>query len=69
MIGIFRMKPSDEQMQRVTHSRGSLADWSDEDIAREHHWRQMRKLGDQRTGVSVGFMTAEEIAAEKTLIG
>jgi len=34
-------------------ARPSLSDFTDEEIAREHGWRMMRRLGDQSVGVSV----------------
>lgn len=34
----------------------ALSDYTDEEIAREHHYRMLKKLGDQRIGgQAVGF--------------
>lgn len=37
-------------------ARPSLSQFSDEEIAREHHFRMMKKLGDQMVGVSIEFL-------------
>lgn len=34
------------------HKVGSLSQFTEEEIAREYHWRAMKKLGDPRIGVS-----------------
>ncbi len=34
------------------HEKKALSEFSDDEIAREYHWRMMQKLGDPRIGVS-----------------
>lgn len=34
------------------HQVGALADFTDDEIAREYHWRMVQKLGDPRKCVS-----------------
>lgn len=36
--------------QHVTNKELTLADFTDEEICREYHWRSLKKLGDQRIG-------------------
>jgi hypothetical protein len=59
---VFPASPSQsyEKIPGWLHEVGALTQFTDEEIAREYHWRMMKKLGDPRVCVSAPVIKRED---------